>query len=236
MTRWPFPLAALALTAATAAAHHIWIIPDGRDESKATAVFSDNLAPSSADTLRKVAHTRLYVREANGNEELVEWTKADGAFSVTVPGKGPRTVGGVCAYGVETLDHRKHEHGPPHLLMYYPKVDLVGGAGPKPWDRLPIEIMAEVTGDRARLQVLFRGKPVPKAELFVLTDGPDRKSLETDDQGRATFTADRAGTYGFRSRTIEPKEGTHNGKKYLEVRHYASLVIPLASAGAGPKK
>lgn len=235
MTRWLCPLVGAAL-AVPAAAHHLWILPDERDGSKATAVFSDTLAPASPDSLRKVAHTKLYVREPSGNEELVEWTRGEAAFTLSVPGKGRRTVGGSCTYGVETFDHRKHEHGPPYLLVYYPKVDLAGGAGPKPWDRLPLEIMAEVTGNRARLQVLFRGKPVPKAELYVLTDGPDRKALETDDQGRATFTADRAGAYGFRSRTIEAKEGTHNGKKYGEVRHYASLVIPLVAEPAGGKK
>jgi uncharacterized GH25 family protein len=87
-----------------------------------------------------------------------------------------------------------------------------------------------------RLRVLFRGKPVPGAELFVLAAGTDRKELKTDDKGEATFRAPKSGAYGFRTRQIEAKAGEHNGKKYAEVRHYASLVLTLAVDSAAGKK
>ena len=143
MTRWLLlPAVGLAVLAAPVRAHHIWIIPDGADGSKPRAVFSDTLAPDSPDLLRKIAHARLYVRDATGNEELVEWAKGEDSFALDVPGRGGRTVGGVCVYGVESMDHRLRKRVEPYLLTYYPKAILGGGSGPKPWDRLPLEIVS----------------------------------------------------------------------------------------------
>ena len=226
MTRL-FLAAGCVLAVAVARAHHIWIIPESADGSKATAVFSDTLGPDSAATLRKIGHTRLYVRDRAGNEELVEWTKGETSFALDVPGKDGRTVGGVCVYGVESFDHRLGKHVEPYLLTYYPKTILGAGGHSKPWDRVALEIMSTQTADGVRLQVLFRGKPVPKAELFVLGGKDGRVELKTDEKGEATFAAKVAGPFGFRTRHIEAKAGEHNGKKYGEVRHYASLVLWL---------
>jgi hypothetical protein len=227
MTRLFLAAAGCVLAAAAARAHHIWIVPASADGSKATAVFSDDLNPSSPDSLRKVAHARLYVRDRAGAEELVEWARGEASFALDVPGKGGRTVGGVCVYGVETYDHRLHKHIDPYLLTYYPKTILGVGGDPKPWDRLPLEILSTRTADGVRLQVFFRGKPAPKAELFVLGGKDGKVELKTDEKGETTFAPKAAGPYGFRTRFIEAKAGEHNGKKYGEVRHYASLVLRL---------
>ena len=225
---------ALILVPAAAQAHHIWIIPDRPDGPKATAVFGDTLAPQSPDLLKKIAHTRLFVREASGNEELVEWTKGEDSFALEVSGAGPRVVGGTCVYGVESMDHRLHKRVEPYLLVYHPKTVLGPCTGQKPWERLPLEILAEVSGEKVHLRVLFRGKPAPRAEMFVLADGQEKVELKTDDEGRATLEVKRPGTYGFRTRQIEAKGGEYRGKKYAETRHYASLVLPVGT-GAGKK-
>ena len=49
---------------------------------------------------------------------------------------------------------------------------------------------------------------------------------KTDKDGMAAIEAPKAGgLYGVRVRHIEPKEGEHDGKKYKEVRHYATFVM-----------
>lgn len=221
-------LAAMIWTASSKA-HHIWIIPERPEGPKATAVFGDTLEPQSPDILKKVAHTRLYVREASGNEELVEWTKGESSFSLEVKGKGTRTIGGTCVYGVETMDHRLHKHVDPYLLVYYPKTVFGDVNGQKPWERLPLEIIAEVAGGKATLKVLFRGKPVPNAEMIVIGAGKDKVVLKPNDKGESVFEVKESGVYGFRTRHIEPKAGVHFDKKYTEVRHYASLVLPVTA-------
>jgi uncharacterized GH25 family protein len=218
----------LLLGVSSAGAHHIWIIPQRPDGSKAVAVFSDTLAPDPTDSLRRIAHTKLYVRDRSDNEELVEWTKGDKSYAMEIPGKGDRTVGGTCIYGVEMMDHRLRKQVEPYLLVYYPKLILGEGGGTKPWARLPLEILSSRKGAEVQLQVLFRGKPLPNAEMFVLAEGQDRIELKTDADGKTTFTAKKEGIHGFRTRMIEPKAGEHNAKKYVEIRHYASLVQMLA--------
>jgi uncharacterized GH25 family protein len=227
MTRLLLTALAAFLWTASSLAHHIWIIPERPEGPKATAVFGDTLEPQSPDILKKVAHTRLFVREASGNEELVEWTKGESSFALEVLGKGTRTIGGTCIYGVETMDHRMHKHVDPYLLIYHPKTVFGHINGQKPWNRLPLEIMAEVIDGQATLKVLFRGKPVPNAEMIIIATGRDKVFLKPNEKGESVFEVKQSGVYGFRTRHIEPKEGVHFDKKYKEVRHYASLVLRL---------
>jgi hypothetical protein len=40
---------------------------------------------------------------------------------------------------------------------------------------------------------------------------------------------DKAGKYGARVAFIEPASGELSGKKYVEIRHYATLVVDFAA-------
>lgn len=224
------------LTATFASAHHIWIIPTTPDGPKATAVFSDYLKPSNTDSIKKIVHTRLWVRQRDGNEELVEWTRKDSEFTLEVPGKGPRILGGDCSFGVETFDHRLQKHGEPYLLKYYPKSVLGGDAPAKPWDKLTLEIVPVITSDELRLQVFFKGKPAPKAEMRIQSLEQDRENLTTDANGEIKLSGRKAGVYGFQTRLIEKKAGEYSDKKYVEVRHHATLVLHWTPAAKAPRK
>src|SRR5262249_56654367 len=111
---------------------------------KATAqmMFSDSHEPDSADLLAKIAKTELFVRTTDDNTEPVKWSEGKDAHKVTIPAKGPATVGGVCQYGVI-----QRGESDPFLLAYYPKACI--GSTPsetalfqKAWDRLALEIVA----------------------------------------------------------------------------------------------
>lgn len=229
-------VAFLLAVAASARAHHIWLIPDGPNDPKVKAVFSDYLEPDGSDLLDKVAHTKLWVRDRGGKEAPLAWKKGSDSFHLAVPGEGERTVGGECVYGVETYDHRLRKKVEPYLLAYYPKA-VVGLAGEtKPWDRLTLEIVPAVSGDEVRFRVLFRGKPAPNAEFLVHPPEGEREDFKTDDKGEIKVTAKKGGVYGFRTRVVEEKAGEHAGKKYGAVRHYASLVLHLGAKPVSEKK
>lgn len=227
MNRWCYVAGVMFVAAAAARAHHIWIIPDGPNGPRAKAVFSDYLEPDGSDLLDKVAHTKLWVRDAGGKESPLAWKKSGDSFLLDAPGDGERTVGGECVYGVETYDHRLRKRIDPYLLVYYPKTILGGGAEAKPWDKLTLEIVPAVSGDGVRLKVLYRGKPAPNAELLVHPPEGEREDLKVDDKGEIKVAVKKVGVYGFRTRLIEEKAGEHGGKNYAAVRHYASLVLPL---------
>lgn len=232
MNRW-YLAAVFAFLTATAQAHHIWIIPDKQGGPTAKAVFADFLEPEKPEQLAKVAHTKLWVRDAAGKESAQgwkkgTWKKGEDTFLLDVPGDGERTVGGECVYGVVTHDHRLRKEVEPYLLVYYPKAILGPAAESRPWDRLPLEIVPAVSGDEVRLRVLYRGKPAAGAEMRVHPSDSDREDHKTDANGEIKLPLKAAGVYGFQTRHIEAKGGEHDGKKYVEVRHYASLVLVRA--------
>jgi uncharacterized GH25 family protein len=232
---WQLALVPLFLTAA-AQAHHIWILPEKPAGSRAKVVFSDDLGPDTPETVQRIAHTKLWLRDRAGKESALTWRKGDDHFALDVPGEGVRVVGGSCVYGVQDYDHRKRSKVPPYLLTYYPKVVIGEGSAPKAWDRLKLQIVSAVSGDEVHLRVLFQGKPAPKAEIRMHTPGETRKDLTTDDKGEIKVRITKSGNHGFQTRHIEAKAGEHDGDRYGEIRHHATLVLPLAVKPAGARK
>src|SRR5581483_7013956 len=102
---------------------------------------------------------------------------------------------------------------------------FVKNALAKPWDKLPLEILPVLKSvDQQRCVVLWQGKPLADAEVTLYVPGTDKPvEKKTDDKGQ--FTLDKptkSGVYGLRARHVEKKEGELDGKKYKEVRHYAT--------------
>ena len=122
MKRCVMSLLLLALATVQAEANFIWIIPGKPEAEKTTAqvIFSDSLQPDSPDLMAKIANTELFVR-TTGDQRLVHGLR-EGEAKVTLAGKGPATVGGVCQYGV--IQRGKAD---PFLLASYPKT-LIGSA------------------------------------------------------------------------------------------------------------
>jgi len=226
----------LALVAAPASAHFIWLVPSEPDAGPNTVhmVFSDNLLPDpNPELLNKITQTVLQRRGTKEQTQTIKYTKSKQAFEVPVPEKGVHLVTGVCKYGVF-----QRGESDPMLLNYYPKT-IVGlplrGASPallsQTTELLPLEIVPVLEkGDRA-VRVLWQGKPLEGAEVVVLLPGEDKKPLEgkTDKDGLFSLEKVQAGGFvGIRARNTEQKEGELEGKKYKAIRHYATLTIPLA--------
>jgi uncharacterized GH25 family protein len=239
--RWRIAaLVAFALTAATARAHFIWVLPGPASADKTTVqlIFSDSLQPDDAELLKRIVQAEVFYRGADGKVEAVKkYTegKAD-AYLADLPGKGPRAVGAICKYGVVQRGASE-----PYLLNYYAKT-YVGYAGNKGqpgdtahfhkgWDRLPLDIVPDA--ERPAVQVLWQGKPLADADVVLLIPGVEKPvERKTDKDGLAAIVMPKgAGLYGVRVRHIEPKEGEHDGKKYKEVRHYATFVMRFEPEG-----
>ena len=205
---------------AVANAHFPFIVPDAKGES-AKVVFSDNLEPDTDVNIDKIANTKLTLRDAGGKESPADWKKGDGFYSLAIPGAGTRVVYGVTDYGVLQKGDEK-----PFKLTYYPKA-VIGAAGAKAvGEKLPLEVAAEGGTGKVRFRVLAAGKPVADAETTVLLPEGGKKALKTDKEGyTAAFEA--AGRYGVYTKHVEAKAGEHAGKKYDEIRSYATLVCDV---------
>jgi uncharacterized GH25 family protein len=206
---------------AVANAHYPFIVPDEKGQS-ARVVFSDNLDRDTDVNIEKIANTKLTLRDAAGKESALEWKKDEGFYAVNVPGTGDRVVYGVTDYGVLQKGDEK-----PFRLAYYPKA-VFGAAAAKPvGEKLALEVVADGgAGGKVRFQVLAAGKPVPESEVTVILPNNLKKALKTDKDGYTT-AFEGAGRYGVYAKHLEAKSGEHAGKKFEEIRSYATLVCDV---------
>lgn len=213
--------AAVGLFAVAAArAHFPFIVPDDKGDS-AKVVFSDNLEPDANVNIEKIANTKLTLRDAGGKDSPLEWKKGEGFYAVNVPGRGDRVVFGATDYGVLQKGDSK-----PFKLAYFPKA-AIGSATAKPiGEKLALEVAAEGGLGKVRFRVLAAGKPLAESEVSVMVPGGEKKAVKTDKDGY-TPAFEGAGRYGVYAKQLEAKAGEHAGKKYEEVRNYATLVCDI---------
>jgi hypothetical protein len=207
----------------TGHAHFPFIVP-ASDSASAKVVFSDDLSPDANVNIEKIANTKLVVRDGAGKESALEWKKSDGFYTLMVPGSGTRVVYGTTTYGVLQKGDTK-----PFLLTYYPKA-VLGTATSKEaivGDKLPLEIVAAGAFGKVKFQVLAHGKPQADIEVGLLLPGSTKKTAKTDQDGY-TMEFDEPGRYGVTAKRFETKTGDYGGKKYEEIRDYATLVCDIA--------
>lgn len=214
-------------------AHFIWIVPEGADTAR--VVFSENLEPDDPKFLDKIGHMQLSVRGADGKSTPAKITKGKDAYRLELPGKGTRTVEGVCRYGVIQRGNAE-----PFLLVYHAAALVSQGTIESPAQKTearvdegsdpssPFRIV--LAAQPNKLQVTWHGKPLAGAEAVLLL--PDRDSpvmTKTDENGQVSVASGKAGKAGVRVRHVEAKPGELDGKKYTEARHYATLVLEVGA-------
>ena len=215
----------LLALAGTAGAHFVFIVPD-EGGSTARVVFSDDLSPDEAVPVSKIASTKLTLRSGERKPTALDWKKAEHHYDVKLPGKGTRVVQGKTEYGVLTKGKDKKET---FLLYYHPRA-VIGTPkeAMKPDADLPVEIVPVFADGKLRLLVAAAGKPLADAEVTVMLPGDKKQSKKvTTDKKGLTEAFDGPGRYGAWVRHSEARSGEHDGKKYDEVRHYATLVVTL---------
>lgn len=219
MNRLLVSLVAFAACAAAAHAHMVYVVP-AKDGQSVTVVFSDSLDADEKVKMDKLAGLKLFAR-ADGKDAPVEYTKGDHSFAAKLP-KGASVVYGTAAYGLLSKSEK------PTLLVYHPKAVLGGATGKAVTvgEAAALEIVPVTEAGKTRFLLLAKGKPVAAAEgTVVLPDGTKEK-VTTDKEGY-TPGFEKTGRYAAYFKLNESKGGEHDGKKYEEVRHYATLVADL---------
>ena len=218
--------AALMMTL-TAQAHFVFVVP-AANGSAVSVVFSDSLEPDENVAIEKIAALKLTVRNAANQDTAVTLKTDKHALTGSLPGTGPRVVYGSIPYGVLAKGGAA-----PYLLTYHPKAIVGPVAERAAMVATPLEVLPIYTGGKIAFQVLATGKPVADAEVTVT--GPDDKK-EKVKTGPTGITQGFAGEGRFAvfAKNVEAKEGEHDGKKYSEIRHYATLVLNAVPASPYP--
>ena len=204
-------------------AHFPFLVPDG--PSKGKMVFSDNLKPDDKGVpVDKIAGTKLAVLASGKAAELtMTLDKTANCYTFEVQGTGARIVVGTTDYGV-----LQRGEGKPMWLRYYPKaifgdipaVDLATAG-----TIVPLELVPIVDGGKLKFKVLAAGKALVKTEVTVMIPGEEKTKVVITDEVGLTTAFDKAGTYGVHVRQVQTKSGEQGGKKYEEIRNYATLVV-----------
>jgi hypothetical protein len=230
-------MAVWLLAAGPARAHFLFlhIGPPAEAGRSAEVFFSDHADAGDPKFVGKIAHTQLWLQEASGELRPLTVRQGTDRLRATLPAAGSVVVVGRCEYGVLARPGQT-----PFLLRYYPK----GMAGdPAELKRrpacgkTPVEIMGVVEGDEVRLTVLRDGKPVPGAELRTVDVKLDNEKLVAGSDGQAVWRPKAPGRYAVYAHVTTPTAGEQAGKKYAEVREYATLAFawPLGQKGAEPE-
>lgn len=222
----------LMLAAASLArAHFIFVVPD--PGAKTAKVFiSEDLKPDESVDVGLVAGAKLNLRGAGGSDTSLMMTKASDAYQVALD-EGTRLVYGVVDLGLT----QRGASAKPHLLIYYPKT-IVGnalGGDVTLGGKTPVELVPVGEPGALRLRLLTRGRPAANAEITVIMPDGTQKKVTTDDSGETEVFA-QTGRFGAWARFWEPATGERDGKKYEELRHYATLVFDAPDSATSAEK
>jgi uncharacterized GH25 family protein len=83
----------------------------------------------------------------------------------------------------------------------------------------------ENDGEKIKLQVLYKGEPIPKNEFKVYVADLWSKTLYTDDNGEVSFALPWNTKYIVETTTKEEIPGTYNGEDYEFIWHCATYCI-----------
>ncbi len=210
----------LFAAAVAAQAHFLFVVPEWGGK-KAAVVLTEDLVPGSDAGADYVAGAKLSLRGADGKDAPLEMVKGEKSYEVTLAGSGVRVV-----HGRKDLGWRQMGTGKPHLLLYYPKTVLGDPSGVAVGGATPLEIVAHGSAGALQLELLAHGKPAPNAEITVILEGGKQRKVKTDASGRTAPLA-VAGRIGAWARYWETEPGERDGKKYEELRHYATFLADV---------
>jgi hypothetical protein len=224
------------LLASPAHAHFLFIriLPPAEAGRAAEVYFSELVQAGDPRFIDKIARTELWLQQTPGRFVPLHVHKASDRLRAWLPEEGTSLVVGRCVYGV--LARPKQT---PFLLRHFPKA--VAGSPAElnkmqAYDKLPLEIVAAFEDDGVRLTALKDGKPVPHAEFVTVDANLMNVELTADEQGRARWRPPAAGLYSVYTRDTRKESGDANGKKYEEIRDFATIAFtwPLERKDADP--
>jgi uncharacterized GH25 family protein len=225
MTRSLLAAWAVAVVAAAAPAHFVFVVPDAKAPAKLTVVFSEDLEVDEnvpADRLKGLALTGRF---AGGKTAPVELKPGKSCLTGELGLVEPQAAYGTLVLGV--MEPKKAGTAA-YLLAYHPKAVLAGcdPALAAVGKAAPVELVPVVAGGEVRFKLLAGDAPVADAEVTVLTPDGGKKKAKTDAAG-LTPGYPANGRYGAWAKHVVAGPGEHGGKKYSEARHYATLVADL---------
>ncbi|MBO4123120.1 DUF4198 domain-containing protein [Cupriavidus gilardii] len=235
---------AFALTAFATAAHghQIWIEQaPGGNASVRFGEFAENLREVSPGTLDKLGVPSAALISAKGEQAADGVKTADGFALPFKASRGDAIVAQAPHYALYPF-----KRGDQQLTgWYFPAARLVTDFAPQA-PKLALDVVP--AGKAGELQVFFRGKPLPKAKVALVTQSGWAKEKQTDDQGKVVFDMPWQGVYvaevSHQDETPGERQGPGGPERYHRVDYVSTLTyakpdglpaVPAAPAPAAKK-
>lgn len=218
------PIALIALIASlvllgSAQAHQVWLEPDAQGVKLYFGEFGENLRETSPGRLDKFVQPVAHKLTAKGSEALQATKSANGFALPARVGKGEALVAEEPAY---PLSERKDGDKTVRSL-YVPAARLAGDYSPQA-PRLTLDLVP--TGkdikDGVQVQAFYKGQPLPKAKIAIITAAGWGQEQHADAQGKLTVQLPWKGRY-----VLEVKHTDGAGERGAETYDKASYVTSL---------
>lgn len=216
----------LLLAFGTAAqAHQIWVEQTGERAVVRFGEFGENLREVSPGLLDKFGQVRAILLNGKGEQPVDAVKGADGYSLPFRAAAGESIVAEDAAYPLYTT-----KQGDKQLANWYrPAARLVTGhAALAP--KLLLDLVP--TGEPGKFKVFFRGQPLPKAKVALVTQSGWAKEAHSDEQGAVAFDLPWKGTYvaevAHDERNAGERTVAKGTEKYDAVHYVTSLTVVKA--------
>lgn len=197
-------------------AHHIWIEADSGGTKIYFGEFGENLRETSPGTLDKLEPKARLVTSA-GERPLDTRKTADG---FALPGK-PEPGESIVAEDTRYPVYEGTRDGKTTRSIYRPAARLVADRTPRA-AVLDLDIVP-VTGEK--FQVVFKGKPLPKAKVEVITPSGWGREARTGEDGRFSVALPWRGVYVLEVHHNDRAAGKRGEEAYDVMNYVTSLTV-----------
>jgi Domain of unknown function (DUF4198) len=203
-------------TAGAAHAHHLWLEVDGQGARIYFGEFAENLREASPGALDKLQPQARAV-SASGERPLAVEKSAN---SFAVSGKLD-AADSVVAEDARYPSFERTRDGVKSRGIYWPAARFVRDRTPRA-PVLTLDVMP-VAGDK--FQVVFKGKPLAKAKVSVITPSGWAREVQAGDDGTFAVALPWRGPYVFEVQHTDRTPGKRGEETYDQASFVTSLTV-----------
>lgn len=216
-------LAGLMLAASFAAhAHHVWLEPDGEANTLYFGEFGGNLRETSPGLLDKFVKPMAH-KQQGATVTPLEIAKTPRGFAI----KGALKAGEALIAEEASYPITERKQGEQTVRsIYQPAARLsTDGAAQPPQLTLDLVPTGKTTADGIEVRAVYRGKPLAKAKVEVVTPSGWAQSHQTDADGLISVSLPWQGTYVLELSHADTSGVERDGKKLDRASYVTSLTL-----------
>lgn len=229
LTRIAIVFAGVAMVA-PAQAHYLWLEQGKPRAHLYFGEYEELLRERSPGRLDEMPAPEISSVDRAGKTAALGASREAGGFSFAMPPKGSGVVASETGYAVKDWTQAGIGVVKP---MFYARLigELPAGTqAAQPADAMPLDILP--AGKAGEFRVMFRGAPLPAADVRIIASNTWTREATTDSDGVVRFAFPWRGQYILHVIHLERTSGTFGGTAYAAVRHRATATLTVPT---GPR-